>query len=615
MKTLYNLIPLVSIFIFANALTGCDEDTVETVDVEISLNKDELVLEIGESERLEASFHPEGTQNIAHVWNSSNNRIATVDETGMVTAQNAGEAIITAKTLNGNNTATCNVTVVNKKVPVSGISLDKNECEIAVGNRVKLNATIKPENATNKNVRWQSEDTKIATIDSEGQLYGISEGVVIVNAITEDGGKTAVCKVSVVDKGVKMSLPEILNVTSTSAMVMGTINPVGVTIKSMGICYSTKPNPTINDERVTLTNTSIAQNITALKPETTYYVRFYAVVDDNVTYSDQNVFETLTSVELSAPTFGQITASTAVVSGTIKTNGSDLEESGFVFSTNENPTIADNRVSISKEEFEYTLYELEANTKYYVRLYALVNGQAYYGEENHFVTNEELVTQFAPTDYYYDRLILKTKAPKGYTSVDVCYSTQPNPKVTDNIATATMDENGDLILDLKGLATGTTYYIRPYSRIGAKIEYYENEVSAETFGGAYYMYENQKDDDTRIELIQSSGSNGSSYYFYTYFNYVLPEGTYTVSSPDDDGSHPNCFSTTSDGEYNRLIYISGGTGTFYFKSYAFYNGFYPYIQRKYTEDVELECVETGVVYHCKVYDYLFDFYKYLERLN
>lgn len=596
MKTLYNLIPLVSIFIFANALTGCEEDTVETVDVEISLNKDELVLEIGESERLEASFHPEGTQNIAHVWNSSNNRIATVDETGMVTAQNAGEAIITAKTLNGNNTATCNVTVVNKKVPVSGISLDKNECEIAVGNSVKLNATIKPENATNKNVRWQSEDTKIATIDSEGQLYGVSEGVVIVNAITEDGGKTAVCKVSVVDKGVKMSLPEILNVTSTSAMVMGTINPVGVTIKSMGICYSTKPNPTINDERVTLTNTSIAQNITALKPETTYYVRFYAVVDDNVTYSDQNVFETLTSVELSAPTFGQITASTAVVSGTIKTNGSDLEESGFVFSTNENPTIADNRVSISKEEFEYTLYELEANTKYYVRLYAVVNGQTTYGEENHFVTNEELVTNFTPTDYYHSRLILKSKAPKGYTSVDVCYGTRPNPKITDNIATATIDENGNFVLDLTKLTKGTTYYIRPYIRNGAKIEYYE-EVSAETFGGTFFA-EDGAASDARME-----GINNSDYYLYVCVDYFLPDGTYVVTSQNgtSDPKFNHYFKSSLTAEYKDLIYVEGGSGKFYFKSYASYkwlnNEYGGSLERKNRATIDFECLESGVVYH------------------
>ena len=139
------------------------EDSKENVVIpDIALNKSELTLEKGKTERLIASFTPAETPDKGHVWNSSIPSVATVDETGMVTAVIPGEAVITVTALTGKKTATCKVTVVDKVVRVTGVSIKPTESTMVVGDDLILEAVVTPENATNKAVTWSSGDSKIA---------------------------------------------------------------------------------------------------------------------------------------------------------------------------------------------------------------------------------------------------------------------------------------------------------------------------------------------------------------------------------------------------------------------------------------------------------------------
>lgn len=81
-------------------------------------------------------------------------------------------------------------------IQVESISLDKTELEITEGETLTLIATIKPENATNKNVIWSSSNEEIATVE-DGVVSAIKEGEATITAKTEDGGKTATCSVKV----------------------------------------------------------------------------------------------------------------------------------------------------------------------------------------------------------------------------------------------------------------------------------------------------------------------------------------------------------------------------------------------------------------------------------
>lgn len=597
-KKIFTLMALALCFAF-NACDQVGDDPIEEEGVDISLNKEELILEIGQSERLVADFDPVDAPNTAHTWSSGDSKIASVDETGNVTGVSVGETTVAAKALDGGKTATCRVTIVEKFISVTGITLDQSECTMIEGDELILVATVKPSNASKKAVNWSSDNKEVAVVSTEGRITAIAPGEATITATTEDGEKTASCKITVIARGAKISEAEVTNITSNSALVTGYVEVSGVEVSEVGLCWATTQNPTIENQSIKASSKQgVTYTIRNLSAETTYYVRLYAVIDGSVKYGNQNVFATLPAVDFDIPEISDIAAHSAVVNGIIHANGSELTETGVVFGTSSMPTVDNSKVVVSDEDVKCTLYDLQANTRYYVRLYAVVNEQFYYGDETDFRTNEELIVKFAPTDYYEDRLILKAKAPKGYTKVEVCYNTKPNPKITDNIATATMDENGDFVLDLPGLTKGTTYYIRPYSRTGAKIEYHEEEVSAETLGGTYRFTLG------KVLLQGTYVSDWDPYkncYMYIPIEYGLPEGTYAVSSENS-----NCVGLKNSitGEYKDYVYITGGVGSIYLKVKAYdnvyktiyYNSFKTYN----TTEVEFVNIDNDETYYCVI---------------
>lgn len=83
-------------------------------------------------------------------------------------------------------------------IKVSGVSLDKTTLGLMVGDKVKLVATVTPDDATNKNVSYESDDNNIATVTQDGEICAVGEGpATIVWVTTEDGQFKAGCKVYV----------------------------------------------------------------------------------------------------------------------------------------------------------------------------------------------------------------------------------------------------------------------------------------------------------------------------------------------------------------------------------------------------------------------------------
>ena len=81
-------------------------------------------------------------------------------------------------------------------VSVKSVTLDKTSLSIEVGKDYTLTATINPEDATNKSLKWKSDNEKVATV-SNGKVTGISEGTATITVTTDDGDYTATCKVTV----------------------------------------------------------------------------------------------------------------------------------------------------------------------------------------------------------------------------------------------------------------------------------------------------------------------------------------------------------------------------------------------------------------------------------
>ena len=172
---------------------------------EVTLDRAELTLTEGETETLTATVRPDNADNRKVTWSSDKTEIATVDGAGKVTAVKPGEAVVTVTTEDGGKTATCRVTVKAKAVGVTDVTLDRTELTLTEGETETLTATVRPDNADNRKVTWSSDKTEIATVDGDGKVTAVKAGEAVVTVTTEDGGKTATCKVTVKAKAVNVT--------------------------------------------------------------------------------------------------------------------------------------------------------------------------------------------------------------------------------------------------------------------------------------------------------------------------------------------------------------------------------------------------------------------------
>ena len=157
----------------------------------ISLNHDaKTFTKAGETLQLTATIYPDSATNKTVTWKSSDKTVATVDESGLVTAVGNGTANITATTEDGNYTATCKVTV---EIPELTLSLDKTELTLTqTEEQQKLTATVSdPE----EKVTWLSSDPFVATVTRDGTVTAIANGTATITASAR--GKTASCTVKV----------------------------------------------------------------------------------------------------------------------------------------------------------------------------------------------------------------------------------------------------------------------------------------------------------------------------------------------------------------------------------------------------------------------------------
>ena len=163
----------------------------------LNLNKTNLSLKVGESEKLHATIVPSNADNKKVIWTCSNKDVATVDTEGNVTAVKAGQVTITATSEdNAEIKATCAVTVIQ---PVTGITLSESAYKLkAIGENIQLTATVLPEDATNKKVNWNCPNNTVCIV-SNGNVVAIGYGTAVIIATTEDGGFVATCTITVED--------------------------------------------------------------------------------------------------------------------------------------------------------------------------------------------------------------------------------------------------------------------------------------------------------------------------------------------------------------------------------------------------------------------------------
>ncbi|MCH5213682.1 MAG: leucine-rich repeat protein [Muribaculaceae bacterium] len=177
---------------FWNIMTKTDYEA--SIPKDISLNYSDLTLNIGENLQLTASLYPEtASGNIIFV--SSNEEVASVSEEGLITANSVGETIITASC--GGISTTCTICVVNPINKAEQIVLNLELAELNIGETLQIEATVIPEDTTDKTLSWNSSDPNVATVSDNGLVTAVSAGSVIITAIC--GEVSAECQITVLD--------------------------------------------------------------------------------------------------------------------------------------------------------------------------------------------------------------------------------------------------------------------------------------------------------------------------------------------------------------------------------------------------------------------------------
>ena len=183
-------------------------------------------------------------------------------------------------------------------ISVSKVSLSPETLKLEEGESATLTATVSPNNATNKNVRWSSADASIATV-VDGNVTAVKAGTTTITVTAEDGGKSATCSVTVTASASPSVTIGADHISAVSAVLSGKAN-LGSTVSSdltMGIMWSTNSGvlPS-NSIKVEATNMDAGYNysvgITLLDPETTYYYRSYVTQNGQDTYGETKEFTT-----------------------------------------------------------------------------------------------------------------------------------------------------------------------------------------------------------------------------------------------------------------------------------------------------------------------------------
>ena len=129
-------------------------------------------------------------------WHSSDEQVATVNSYGQMKVVGEGTVTITATAYNG---ISCSVTV-NTEVRCRSIAAKEPRQTINVGEATKCEVIFTPENTTNKELIWTSNDTSVATVDGSGTVTGVKAGSAIIAAETRQGGKRTSWMIQVVEK-------------------------------------------------------------------------------------------------------------------------------------------------------------------------------------------------------------------------------------------------------------------------------------------------------------------------------------------------------------------------------------------------------------------------------
>ena len=335
----------------SNNLTSTSVITVTNSITSIYLSKTNLSLSVNESQTVTATVNPSDTPDDKTLtWSSNDNSIASVDQNGKITAKKIGSAIITVKSSN-NITSSIYVNVVD---PITSIKLNVSKVYIQEKKKYNLIATLYPTTIKDDNLTWTSDNTKVATVNSNGVITAKKIGTAKITVKTSNG-KSAKVKVIVTATIKKASITGIKDLTYTGNNITQdfTVKYNGTKLK-LGTDYTVtyKDNKKIGKATITIKG------------------------KENYTDSIKKTFYILPKkTSLSMLTSKSKSLIISWKKQTSNTTGYQIKYSLNSDFSNSTKVLVKNNKTTSKE-----INKLKGNKKYYVKIrtYKVVDGQKIY---------------------------------------------------------------------------------------------------------------------------------------------------------------------------------------------------------------------------------------------
>lgn len=146
---------------------------------------DSVTINIGDLGRINGNAFPANATNRALEYFSSDEGVVEVYADGRVFAASVGQATVTVRSRE-NPDFSYSITVTVEKIALESISLESAEAEIAIGEMMRLDVQLYPENASEKALVWNSLSPDILTVDNDGAITPISEGEAIVTVSSKE---------------------------------------------------------------------------------------------------------------------------------------------------------------------------------------------------------------------------------------------------------------------------------------------------------------------------------------------------------------------------------------------------------------------------------------------
>ena len=388
-------------------------------------------------------------------------------------------------------------------------------------------------------------------------------------------------------KEVTVSTGSATNVTDNGATLSGTINNSDKSL-TCGIIYgiNSSLSSTSGMKKSTTSSGTYSIMVSDLNPNTTYYYCAYVVVDDEYKYGEVCSFKTVKEIAVITGDVTNITDISATLKGSV--SGADkVLECGIIYGINSSlsSTSGMKKSTTSSGTYSIMVSDLNPNTTYYYRAYAVVDGEYKYGEVSSFKTVKEVtistgsVTNITDSGATLSGTI--NNSDKSLTC-GIIYGTNSSLSSSSGTKKSTTS-SGAFSVSLTGLIPNTTYYYRAYAVVDGEYKY--GEVSSFKTVKEVTVSTGSATDVTDSGVTLSGTINNS--------DKSLTCGIIYGTNSSLSSSSGTNKSTTSSGAFSVSLTGLSPNTTYYYRAYVVVDGEYKYGEVSSFKTIKEVTVSTG----------------------